>query len=60
MAMGWSIALHGYQHLYETNDSGLLGLNKYEFSGLSYEMQIKKLKMQLKSLILTELNQICG
>ena len=59
--MGWSIALHGYQHLYETNDSGLLGLNKYsEFSGLSYEMQIKKLKMQLKSLILTELNQICG
>ena len=47
--MGWSIALHGYQHLYETNDSGLLGLNKYsEFSGLSYEMQIKKLKNAIK------------
>ncbi len=41
---GWSIAIHGYQHLYETNDSGLLGLNKYsEFSGLSYEEQTKKL-----------------
>lgn len=43
--MGWSIAVHGYQHLYETSDSGLLGLNNYsEFSGLSYEQQTKKLK----------------
>ena len=24
--MGWSIAIHGYQHLYQTNDPGLLGL----------------------------------
>ncbi len=47
--MGWSIAIHGYQHLYQTNDSGLLGLNKYsEFSGLSYEQQSKKLQKALK------------
>ena len=46
---GWSIAIHGYQHLYETNDSGLLGLNKYsEFSGLSYEQQSKKLQEAIK------------
>ena len=47
--MGWSIAVHGYQHLYQTNDPGLLGLNKYsEFSGLSYEQQSKKLKEAFK------------
>lgn len=47
--MGWSIAIHGYQHLYETNEAGLIGLNKYsEFSGLSYEQQNKKLKEAIK------------
>tara|TARA_B100000963_G_scaffold17140_1_gene13101 strand:- start:18142 stop:18894 length:753 start_codon:yes stop_codon:yes gene_type:complete len=47
--MGWSIAIHGYQHLYQTNDSGLLGLNKYsEFSGLSYDQQRKKLQEAFK------------
>jgi predicted deacetylase len=47
--MGWSIAIHGYQHLYQTNDPGLLGLNEYsEFSGLSYEQQSKKLQKALK------------
>lgn len=46
--MGWSIAVHGYQHLYQTNDPGLVGLNKYsEFSGLSYEQQSKKLQKAL-------------
>jgi hypothetical protein len=41
---GWSIALHGYQHMYETQDSGLVGLNNYsEFAGLPYEAQRKKL-----------------
>ena len=47
--MGWSIAIHGYQHLYQTNDPGLLGLNKYsEFSGLSYEQQSKMLREAIK------------
>lgn len=46
--MGWSIAIHGYQHLYETNNSGLLGLNQYsEFSGLTYDQQSKKLQEAL-------------
>ena len=46
---GWSIAIHGYQHLYQTRDSGLMKLNKYsEFSGLSYELQREKLKKALK------------
>ena len=46
--MGWSIAVHGYQHLYQTNDPGLVGLNKYsEFSDLSYEQQSKKLQKAL-------------
>ncbi|XER08410.1 hypothetical protein SRRS_40250 [Sporomusa rhizae] len=44
-------AQHGYQHLYETNSSGLFG--KYgikaqsEFAGLSYEKQYSKLKLGL-------------
>jgi len=47
--MGWSIAVHGYQHLYQTNDPGVLGLNKYsEFSGLPYEQQSEKLQKALK------------
>lgn len=47
--MGWSIAIHGYQHLYQTSDAGLLGLNKYsEFSGLSYNQQSKKLQKAFK------------
>jgi len=42
---GWHIAMHGYQHLYETKNSGLIGLNNYsEFAGLPYEIQAKKIK----------------
>ena len=38
--MGWSIAIHGYQHKYQSEDAGILGLNRYsEFSGLSYSLQ---------------------
>ena len=41
---GWAIAMHGYQHLYNTDNSGLLKLNEYsEFAGLPYEQQRKKL-----------------
>mgnify|MGYP001081151556 CR=1 FL=1 len=41
---GWSIALHGYQHLYETTDAGLLGINaRSEFAGLPPERQREKL-----------------
>ncbi len=43
-AQGWSIALHGYQHLYETRHAGLMGFNSYsEFAGLPYDVQRDKL-----------------
>jgi hypothetical protein len=42
---GWYIAMHGYQHLYETHNSGIIGLNNYsEFAGLPYPIQAKKIK----------------
>jgi len=42
---GWSVAQHGTYHVYETKDSGLLGLNNNsEYAGLPYEVQLKKLK----------------
>jgi len=41
---GWTIAQHGYQHLYETDARGLLGIGrKSEFAGLSYDAQLQKL-----------------
>ena len=41
---GWTIGLHGYQHLYVTGDGGVMGLNRSsEFSGLSYAEQRSKL-----------------
>jgi glycosyltransferase involved in cell wall biosynthesis/predicted deacetylase len=45
---GFAIALHGYQHLYETGHSGLLGINAYsEFAGLTYEEQRDKIEHAL-------------
>lgn len=42
---GWGVAQHGTYHVYETNEGGLLGLNSNsEFAGLSYEIQLKKIK----------------
>lgn len=42
--LGWTIALHGYQHLPLSTDPGIIGLNnKSEFSGLGYEEQRDKL-----------------
>jgi predicted deacetylase len=41
---GWSIGLHGYQHVYVTKCSGILGLNPYsEFAGLPEEEQEAKI-----------------
>ncbi len=43
-AAGWCIALHGYQHRYETRDAGLMGINRYsEFAGLPESVQQEKL-----------------
>jgi predicted deacetylase len=41
---GWSIGLHGYQHVYVTKCSGILGLNSFsEFAGLPGEEQEAKI-----------------
>jgi len=46
---GWYIAMHGYQHLYETHHSGIIGLNNYsEFAGLPYRIQAEKIKKAWK------------
>ena len=48
-ALGWCIALHGYQHLYETKDPGLLDVKaRSEFAGLSEEAQRGKLQRALE------------
>lgn len=41
---GYAIGQHGYQHVYCTSNSGMLGINKYsEFAGLTYEEQYEKI-----------------
>jgi predicted deacetylase len=48
-ARGWTIGLHGYQHLYVSNEPGIIGLNRYsEFAGLPLEEQYSKLKRGLE------------
>jgi predicted deacetylase len=42
---GWTIGLHGYQHLYVTEESGLVPLNdKSEFAGLPLDEQKQKIR----------------
>lgn len=42
---GWTIAQHGYRHIYGTKDSGILGINAFsEFAGLPYKEQYDKIK----------------
>jgi len=43
--LGWTIAMHGYQHLYVANDAGLVALRKKsEFASLSPTVQEEKLR----------------
>lgn len=45
-AMGYWIAQHGYQHVYDSNDGGILNLNnKSEFAGHSYSIQKEKIML---------------
>ncbi|MCO5118010.1 MAG: DUF2334 domain-containing protein [Burkholderiaceae bacterium] len=47
-ADGWTIALHGYQHLYVSSDAGLMGINgRSEFAGLAESEQRDKLSAAL-------------
>lgn len=42
---GWSVALHGWQHIYTTKKGGLFPLNRFsEFAGLSFEKQREMLE----------------
>ena len=48
-AKGWTIALHGYEHVYCTTDGGINPVNKRsEFAGLSLEQQKYKIKKGLE------------
>lgn len=41
---GWTIALHGYEHVYCNENGGILNANPFsEFAGLSYEEQLEKI-----------------
>ena len=45
---GWTIALHGYTHVYTNNNSGIVGLNKYsEFAGLPRKQQSEMIQNAL-------------
>lgn len=42
---GWTIALHGYNHVFETNDGGINPVNnRSEFAGVSLERQKERIK----------------
>lgn len=42
---GWAIALHGYDHVYVTGDSGMFAINpRAEFAGLPLEEQSEKIR----------------
>ena len=42
---GWEIALHGYDHVYISKDSGIFKTNKRaEFAGIPYEVQVEKIE----------------
>lgn len=44
-AAGWSIGLHGFQHIYSTANAGVIGRNAYsEFAGLPRDEQKQKLQ----------------
>jgi predicted deacetylase len=46
---GWEIAIHGYNHVYTTRASGLLGINKRsEFAGLPYDTQQNKIRNAIR------------
>lgn len=47
--LGWSIAMHGYQHVYSSVDAGIIGLNRRsEFAGLPRATQLSRIDSALK------------
>lgn len=50
-ANGWTIGLHGYQHVFLTGNGGLLGLNpRSEFAGLAPAEQQRRIDLALEIL----------
>ncbi len=48
---GWTVAMHGYDHIYRTKKGGLFPLNHAsEFAGRSYEEQLKSLQRGRKKM----------
>ncbi len=46
---GYHIALHGYEHLYSTNKSGIIGMNRRsEFAGVPFEKQKVMIEQGIK------------
>lgn len=44
----WDIAMHGYEHLFESEDGGINPVNfKSEFAGLKYELQAEKIQKSI-------------
>lgn len=42
---GWTFALHGYEHIFNTESGGINPINnRSEFAGLPYEVQSKKIR----------------
>ncbi len=57
IADGWTPAMHGYNHCFETKEGGINPVNRYsEFAGVSYERQCEKIKNGYKILIEHEIN----
>lgn len=57
---GWDIALHGYEHVYSTRESGILKINKRsEFAGETEEIQRNKIHSGMK-LMKAEKVTICA
>lgn len=43
---GWTIAMHGYSHVFETNEGGINPVNpRSEFAGVSLEKQKEKIRL---------------
>lgn len=48
---GWSIALHGYRHVYDSESGGINPVNSFsEFSGHAYELQAERIRSGLQIL----------
>lgn len=42
----WSVALHGYDHVYKTAESGIIKVNnRSEFAGVPYDIQVEKIRL---------------